>query len=107
MVRNTTEPRLSRQGILVLKAFIEKPAKELCGADIMKMAGLSSGTLYPILMRFEKMGLVSSEWENRDPKDLGRPRRRLYRVLGKGQTIAHQVLKQFTLPFNELTPGRI
>ena len=50
--------RLSQQGLRVLRAFLdafnEDVRAELAGADIMRVARLSSGTLYPILLRFEK-----------------------------------------------------
>ena len=70
----------------------------MSGADIGKAASLRSGTLYPILMRLEECGWLSSRWEEGDPKKLGRPRRRYYRVTGIGATRAHAALR-------ELQPG--
>ena len=50
--------RLSHQGLRVLRAFLaafnEDVRAELAGADLMRVARVSSGTLYPILLRFEK-----------------------------------------------------
>jgi len=85
-------PRLSYQGLLVLRAFLDRPRKELCGADLLKITNLSSGTLYPILLRFEKYRLLESEWEDVDPEAEGRPRRRLYTVTPHGAQIARQML---------------
>ena len=80
--------RLSHQGLRVLRAFLdafnEDVRAELAGADIMRAARLSSGTLYPILLRFEKAGLFESRWEEDTPATLGRPRRRFYRLTHAG-----------------------
>lgn len=89
-------PRLSYQGLLVLRAFLDRPRKELCGADLMKIANLSSGTLYPILLRFEKYRLLESKWEDMDPEAEGRPRRRLYKITPHGAQVARQMLDNFT-----------
>lgn len=50
----------------------------------MRRTGLASGSLYPILYSFEEAGLLESQWEAEDPKVLGRPRRRLYRITPSG-----------------------
>jgi PadR family transcriptional regulator PadR len=46
-------------------------------------------------MRFEKEGLLTSEWEEADPQQEGRPRRRLYRITGAGQRLALSVAPDF------------
>jgi DNA-binding PadR family transcriptional regulator len=38
------------------------------------------GTLYKVLDRLERGGLLASRWEDVDAAEAGRPRRRLYRV---------------------------
>ena len=43
---------------------------------------LGHGTLYKALGRLEDQGLLESRWEDVDPSEVGRPRRRLYRVTG-------------------------
>jgi PadR family transcriptional regulator, regulatory protein PadR len=55
------------------------------GFDIMDAAELASGTVYPILARLEKAGLVRGRWEapstaQRDK----RPPRRYYEITGAG-----------------------
>lgn len=76
--------RLSLQTLKVLEAFLEDPTAELAGADVRKRGHLSSGTLYPILLRLESAGWLVSRWEKVDPATVGRPRRRLYRVTPTG-----------------------
>ena len=84
--------RLSHSGLLVLKACADRSSEKLYGYELMQLTGLASGTLYPILMRFEKAGWLSSAWEHADPRDEGRPRRRLYRITGAGtRTLAHHL----------------
>ena len=78
------QPRLTPQTILVLDAIINGTAEELTGADLIRVTGLQTGTLYPILSRLERAKWLSARWENGDPVRLGRPRRRYYRVTGLG-----------------------
>jgi DNA-binding PadR family transcriptional regulator len=95
-------PRLSHQGLKVLRVFLVTfhvdVRAELAGADIMKTARVSSGTLYPILLRLERVGVLSSRWEDERPQDLGRPRRRLYRITSSGVQLAHDVLSELSAP---------
>ena len=96
--------RLSHQGLRVLRAFLdafnEDVRAELAGADIMRVARLSSGTLYPILLRFEKAGLLESRWEEETPTSLGRPRRRFYRLTHAGVQVAHDALGELASPLH-------
>jgi PadR family transcriptional regulator PadR len=88
--------RLSHQGLRVLRAFLDALSEdvraELAGADLMTAARLSSGTLYPILLRFERLGLLESRWESERPEKLGRPRRRFYRMTEAGAQVAREAL---------------
>lgn len=56
------------------------------GYDLMKQTGLSSGTLYPLLMRMTDQGLVEAEW--REPAQPGRPARHAYRLTAAGFALA-------------------
>jgi PadR family transcriptional regulator, regulatory protein PadR len=58
------------------------------GYDLMKETGLSSGTLYPLLMRMTDQGLVEAEW--REPTQPGRPARHAYRLTAAGLALALQ-----------------
>lgn len=78
-------PRLSEQGLKVLARFMASPSDEFSGAELHKDTRLASGTLYPLLLRLEDCGWLSSRWEQIEPREAGRPRRRLYRITGLGQ----------------------
>ena len=55
------------------------------GFDIMDATGLASGTVYPVLSRLERDGLVRSWWEDEaEAAGQGRPARRYYEVTGEG-----------------------
>jgi len=86
------EPRLTHASLKVLRAFLDSPAVKLSGADIHKQSGVFTGTLYPLLLRFEGAGWLTSEWEDIDPKEAGRPRKRFYRLTPTGLARANAAL---------------
>jgi len=90
-----SEVKLTHTTMKVLKRFMDEPRKELSGADITRDTKIFTGSLYPILLRLEAAGWLSSHWEDIDPKEAGRPRRRYYRLTATGQRLA-------TEAFNEL-----
>jgi PadR family transcriptional regulator, regulatory protein PadR len=79
------EPRVSAKGLKVLHAFVEAGNRELSGADIAECTGILSGTLYPILIRFRSAGWLKDRWEDDEPVELGRPKRRYYKLTATGQ----------------------
>src|ERR1700735_5732006 len=66
----------------VLRSFLDDPAAPRYGYDLMKAAGLQSGTLYPLLARLEQQKLVTSAWET--PQQEGQRPRKYYRLTGAG-----------------------
>lgn len=58
---------------------------EAYGFDIMERTGLPSGTVYPMLRRFEHAGLVSAGWETPEEAFADRrPQRRNYKLTKAG-----------------------
>src|SRR4051795_1686428 len=106
----TPTVRLSHQSLRVLRAFLdafnEDVRAELAGTEIMRVARVSSGTLYPILLRFEKAGLFESRWEEETPASLGRPRRRFYRLTHAGAQIAQDALGELSPPLRNAAFNR-
>jgi PadR family transcriptional regulator PadR len=78
------EPRITHQTLVVLNEFLIDPTRELSGSDLLDRVRVASGTLYPILMRLEEAKWLRSHQEDVDPSDVGRPRRRLYRITSTG-----------------------
>ncbi len=79
------EPRVSAKGLKVLHAFVEAGNRELSGADVADRTAILSGTLYPILIRFRSAGWLKDRWEDDEPVELGRPKRRYYKLTAAGQ----------------------
>ena len=102
---SSREPRLSLQSLQVLSIFVELAPAELAGADIAKRARVGPGTLYPILMRLEEAEWLTSQWEDIDPKEAGRPRRRFYRITSLGLQRAQSALSSFVPIIPILSPS--
>jgi len=68
----------------VLRVFLEDPAAQCYGLELMKATGLPSGSLYPVLARLERAGWVRSSREQIDPAAEGRPPRRYYELTPEG-----------------------
>jgi DNA-binding PadR family transcriptional regulator len=77
---------------LVLRALLADPGREMYGLEIMRGAGLPSGTLYPILSRLEAAGWLEKRTEDIDPRKAERPRRHYYKLTGKGVTEAREAM---------------
>ena len=92
----------------VLRAMLEDPTKDLYGLEICAATGLPSGTVHPILARFEALGWLESSWEQVDPREQGRPRRRYYRLTANGISMARNALAKAyeTRIRNTPPPGR-
>jgi PadR family transcriptional regulator PadR len=95
--------RVTRQLLAVLEALVTDPAREWYGLELMDMADLSSGTLYPILHR-----LVADGWlvRTRDTSSLiGGSGRRLYRLTGVGARMATDLLASRGRRHHSITSG--
>lgn len=64
---------------------------------------LRSGTIYPLLARLERAEWLESKWEEIDPAEVGRPRRRLYRLTGQGEGVAARALAEVGVPVSRST----
>jgi PadR family transcriptional regulator PadR len=81
-------PNISRQTSLLLATLLENPAEWRHGYGISQVAGLKSGTLYPLLMRLEEQGLLESKWQETDRP--GAPARHVYRLTASGRVLARE-----------------
>ena len=69
------------------------------GFDVMDATGLPSGTVYPVLRRLEKEGLVRADWE--DPqaaRDEQRPPRRYYELTAAGEALLVTGRARYRMP---------
>ena len=75
-----------------LLAFLEAPGSWRYGYDLMKVADLSSGTLYPLLARLGEDGWLESRWQ--ESEFPGRPPRQLHRLTATGRVQARHALER-------------
>ncbi len=62
------------------------------GYDLSRRLQLSSGTLYPILVRLAERGSLETRWVV--PERPGRPPRHTYRLTGDGRALARSRLAE-------------
>lgn len=75
---------ISYNAAMVLQAIAQGHSH---GFEVMKIANLPSGTVYPLLRRLEASGLVFSRWEEEGSAHAdGRPARRYYEASKEGKT---------------------
>ncbi len=94
--------RLTQPTLKVLRFLLETPREGRSGAEMSKATKVGSGTLYPMLARLEAAGWLSSEWEMVDPSEVGRPRRRFYKLTAVGQNNARAALADLQMAVGEL-----
>lgn len=85
----TRDRRPSKQMLALLATMSDRPGHWRHGYELMKDTGVSSGTLYPLLMRMTEQGLLAAEW--REPVQAGRPPRHTYRLTAAGISLARSV----------------
>ncbi len=78
--------RPSPQARAILEALLARPLDWQYGYDLSKRVGLSSGTLYPVLIRLNDRGLLEAKWVEAERP--GRPARHAYRLTSEGVAFA-------------------
>lgn len=87
----TTTVRLVLEALL--QVWEDDPTASLYGLEITARTGLLPGTTYPILQRLLDHGWLTDEWEDLDPHEAARPRRRYYRLTDDGALQAREALQ--------------
>ncbi len=64
---------------------------ERYGLEICRATESKSGSVYPALRRMEDYAWLSSRWEDVAPSEIGRPRKRFYRLTDEGLRTAREV----------------
>jgi PadR family transcriptional regulator PadR len=103
-------PRMTEPTQRVLREFLDDPTAEMYGLEICNSVGLAPGTVHPILYRFEEIGWLKSRFEEIDPSEEGRPRRRYYRLTPDGAEFARKALARAHKPRRQaaqLRPGLV
>lgn len=79
---------------MLLAVLLQEPRRWQHGYDLCKETKLSSGTLYPLLIRLSDQGMLDSQW--REPSRPGRPPRHMYRLNAHGLALARQLTQDST-----------
>ena len=96
-------PPLSLTAVAVLKAIADGVRY---GFDIMDAAELPSGTVYPVLGRLERAGLVRSCWERHESAQREkRPPRRYYDITAAGAKVLHLSIEHYRTLGGRLPAG--
>lgn len=89
------KPRMSPQTLALLNVMLEEPTEWKYGLELIETLGIKGGTVYPTLARLERFGWLESKREEAEPSEVGRPRRRHYRLTGEGQRQAESALDRW------------
>ena len=81
---------LSGQAQTVLIALLNAGSDWSHGYQLVRAAGIKSGTLYPLLIRLTEQGYLDAEWQQ--PTETGRPPRHAYRLTAAGLELARGIL---------------
>lgn len=84
--------RLTRTMTRTLLVLLDAPRSWRHGYELMQVAELSSGTLYPLLARLSDDGWLESRWE--ESEFPGKPPRQLYRLTATGRVEARHALER-------------
>ena len=91
---------LSAQARTILAILLDAGAQWSHGYELARLAGVKSGTLYPLLIRLEAQGHLEAEW--RHSAEGGRPPRHVYRLTPSGVQLARA-----NPPDRAATPARL
>lgn len=86
-------PRYSPATRLVLEYFVAAPSQWCYGYQLMTTLDLSSGTLYPVLIRLTDARWLQTRWDA--PTKDGRPPRHLYRLAAGAAPEARAILSKW------------
>lgn len=89
---------LSPHAKTVLAVLLDGADQWSHGYELVRLAGVKSGTLYPLLIRLEAQGYLEAEWQQ--PLEGGRPPRHAYRLTASGVQLARA-----NLPAQALAPA--
>jgi PadR family transcriptional regulator, regulatory protein PadR len=89
----------------IFQALLDAPEDETYGFELVKVTGLPSGSVYPILRRLEDEKIITAREEVIDP-NARRPRYRIfYRLTAEGRRVAREATREKSTALRSLNPG--
>ena len=95
-LRSMEQKNLTPAMVRILQTFLKDPDRIFYATELIEVAHVGSGSLYPALARLEKAGWVTCTEEDIDPKVEKRPARHYYEMTGEGLREAHLALVEFS-----------
>jgi hypothetical protein len=92
------QERITVAFLRILAFFITHEKNFYCGSDVMKQLNLPSGTIYPLLIRMTRAGWLNRELEDVNPKEVGRPAKRFYRISSTGLKEGKKLISAQRIP---------
>jgi DNA-binding PadR family transcriptional regulator len=86
--------RMTHHTLLVLRALMARPGREMYGRQVMRALGLTSGTVYPMLTAAEEAGWVTSRAESGPVRGRVGRLRRYYRITAAGESAARTAIRR-------------
>jgi PadR family transcriptional regulator, regulatory protein PadR len=87
--------RITDNVVAIFNTMLERPGAEMYGLQIAEAAVIGTATIYAALTRMERAGMLEARWEDIDPAEVGRPRRRLYRLTVTGAEIGRKAVEDY------------
>jgi len=91
----------------VIKVFLQDPGQPRYGFELMKLTGMASGSLYPMLAKLERAGWLTRGKEDVDPRAVGRPARTHYTITGAAASAARVQLAALSEQYRPPASGRL
>lgn len=89
----------------VLKVFLEDPGLPRYGFELIARTSMASGSLYPMLAKFERAGWLVRTKEDIDPRAAGRPARVNYTMPGEAAVEVRVRLTELSDRYRPPGPG--
>ncbi|GGM21922.1 PadR family transcriptional regulator [Deinococcus aerophilus] len=86
--------RITTNLLRVFRVLLDDLDAQHYALDLSKSAKVNVGTIYALVARLQRAGLLRSDLEDVDPVVAGRPPRRYYRLTGEGIRYAEQTLRE-------------
>lgn len=88
--------RITGVFLSALDLLIDNPDDKYCGADIMRILSLPSGTVYPLLKRMVELGLLERTVEKITSYEVGRPAKYFYQITTFGLDEGKKICAKYT-----------
>lgn len=77
----------TNSSLAVAEVMLSNPSGRYYGYDLWRVSGVRPGTLYPMLARFERAGLLRSRWQELETLPISQSLpRKYYTLTDKGRT---------------------